>query len=802
MRHTVGFAGQAVALDFPTALKPIIDFLFGHVKGESAASAPRETITVKRADNDNWYIVRGGKTVTEHLPRADMANLLMGEVIHSLIEEQQNGLALHASAVCAKGKSIWLPGTSGAGKSSLTAWLLTRGFNYLTDELVQARSRDDFDAFTRPLNIKTAGLPYVDALLGDEDENRDVNRLQSSLSTMIPHTAFGAEQGQKSPSLSLIIFPHHTPDAPLQLEPLTPAQSAMQLMGCYVNARNLENHGFRQLTSLTRGVPAFKLSYSHFNQLDGVLDEVIDIMLSDNSSETAPARWLKVINQQAQHQPLRADKQAPRPVPEASPRGERKKLTIGMATYDDYDGVYFSVQAIRMYHPEVLDDTEILVIDNNPEGPCAEALKGLEKWIKHYRYVPNQHINGTAVRDYVFREANADYVMCIDSHVFIEAGAIAKLIRYLDANPACNDLLQGPLYRDDIGATQTHFKPEWRDGMYGVWGTDERAKDPEGEPFEIPMQGLALFACRKSAWPGFNPAFRGFGGEEGYIHEKFRAAGNRALCLPFLRWLHRFARPMGVPYKLNWEDRIHNYLVGFIEMGLDTEPVEKHFTELLNAEVVNRVKQELAADKTNPFDFFDAIYCINLDRESQRWSQVTKRFKALGILHRIQRFSAVETPENHHIGCALSHRTIIQQAAQRGLQHVLVLEDDVLFHQETLEILTASLKELKGEAWDILYLGGVEWRESSPSAGKNHLVKPKRMTCTHAIAYNARYYDELLGILPKNEADMRCWLKKETAIDQYLSRSGKDAWATSPLCAIQMDHTRVAGAPLLSEFIR
>ena len=49
-----------------------------------------------------------------------------------------------------------------------------------------------------------------------------------------------------------------------------------------------------------------------------------------------------------------------------SPR--KPKLTIGMATFDDYHGVYFSIQALRMYHPEVIDDIEILVVDNNPDG--------------------------------------------------------------------------------------------------------------------------------------------------------------------------------------------------------------------------------------------------------------------------------------------------------------------------------------------------------------------------------------------------------------------------------------------------
>jgi hypothetical protein len=133
--------------------------------------------------------------------------------------------------------------------------------------------------------------------------------------------------------------------------------------------------------------------------------------------------------------------------------------------------------------------------------------------------------------------------------------------------------------------------------MYGCWATDERGKDPDAAPFEIPMQGLGLFACRKSAWPGFNSRFRGFGGEEGYLHEKFRQAGGRVLCLPFLRWMHRFHRPMGIPYVNTWEDRLRNYLIGFNEVGWNTQPVEEHFTELLGqgaaVALIARVKAQI-----------------------------------------------------------------------------------------------------------------------------------------------------------------------------------------------------------------
>lgn len=125
--------------------------------------------------------------------------------------------------------------------------------------------------------------------------------------------------------------------------------------------------------------------------------------------------------------------------------------------------------------------------------------------------------------------------------------------------------------------------------MWGTWATDPRGADPEGEPFDIPTQGLGAFSCRREAWLGFNPLFSGFGGEEGYLHEKFRQAGHRTLCLPWLRWSHRFGRPKGVTYRNTGEDRLRNYLIGHAELGLDPMPVVEHFSEFLPVEVVQRV---------------------------------------------------------------------------------------------------------------------------------------------------------------------------------------------------------------------
>jgi len=267
-------------------------------------------------------------------------------------------------------------------------------------------------------------------------------------------------------------------------------------------------------------------------------------------------------------------------------------LTIGMATYDDFHGVYFSIQSLRMHHEEVMDEVEILIIDNNPEGAHGKQCKSLSNWGKNVRYIPESKWVSTAVRDKIFQEAQGEFVMSMDCHVLFEKGSIKKLIDYYKNNPSTQNLHQGPMIYDDLKGMATHFDPVWRSEMYGTCAKDSRAENKDAEPFDIPMQGLGMFSCKKDAWLGFNPAFRGFGGEEGYIHEKFRQKGNRCLCLPFLRWVHRFARPEGVKYPLTRENKVRNYILGHLELKLDLTPVFNHFSEYMPTSAIEKIFEE------------------------------------------------------------------------------------------------------------------------------------------------------------------------------------------------------------------
>jgi glycosyltransferase involved in cell wall biosynthesis len=258
-----------------------------------------------------------------------------------------------------------------------------------------------------------------------------------------------------------------------------------------------------------------------------------------------------------------------------------------MPTYQDFDGVYFTLQSLRLFHD--LSDTELLVVDNYG---CEYTKKFVEKSVKG-RYILSTDVVGTSqAKNVVLQEARGEAVLCCDSHVMFFPGAIARLKQYYREHPDCQDLLQGPIVYDNLKTMSTHLEPTWRGQFWGIWSTDPRGEDPDGEPFEIPMQGTGAFSCRKSVWPGYSSLFRGFGGEAGYIHEKFRQQGGRCLCLPWFRWTHRFDRPKGVPYPLTVDAKLRNYIIGHAELGLDIATVVNHFAEHLPRERVDRIAAE------------------------------------------------------------------------------------------------------------------------------------------------------------------------------------------------------------------
>jgi GR25 family glycosyltransferase involved in LPS biosynthesis len=143
----------------------------------------------------------------------------------------------------------------------------------------------------------------------------------------------------------------------------------------------------------------------------------------------------------------------------------------------------------------------------------------------------------------------------------------------------------------------------------------------------------------------------------------------------------------------------------------------------------------------NPFNYFEKIFCINLNKRSDRWIKSQEEFKKIGIIDKVERFPAIEMTDGR-IGCIKSHLEIIKYAKENDLQNVLVFEDDVLIINDDINNIMLNVISQLPEKWDMLYLGANLHRELENYS--ENLVILKNGYSTHAVCYNKNIYDKMI----------------------------------------------------------
>ncbi|MEK6787580.1 MAG: glycosyltransferase family 25 protein [Pseudomonadota bacterium] len=137
------------------------------------------------------------------------------------------------------------------------------------------------------------------------------------------------------------------------------------------------------------------------------------------------------------------------------------------------------------------------------------------------------------------------------------------------------------------------------------------------------------------------------------------------------------------------------------------------------------------------FGGIDKVFIINLVERSDRRRQMQRQLRKLGLSlqdSRVELFAAarpdaqLDWPSLGARGCFQSHYQIIRNAYDRGLQAVMVLEDDCDFIDAVMTFWPALSSSLQTLDWDIAYPGhplpasdmAGEWRATRESIGLAH----------------------------------------------------------------------------------
>jgi len=76
-------------------------------------------------------------------------------------------------------------------------------------------------------------------------------------------------------------------------------------------------------------------------------------------------------------------------------------------------------------------------------------------------------------------------------------------------------------------------------------------------------------------------------------------------------------------------------------------------------------------------------FYINLESRPDRKTHVEQQLANLGLQNAVQRFNAIKLP-NGALGCSMSHLKCIETAKENNWEHVLIVEDDILFMDPSL----------------------------------------------------------------------------------------------------------------------
>jgi hypothetical protein len=175
-----------------------------------------------------------------------------------------------------------LPGATGSGKSTLTAFLTHKGFDYLTDELAYVPSASIcVEGFSAPLKIKKAGL---DALKGHVPLSTGALVSMAGPGDLLVDPD-GSGCITAAVPLSVIVFPRYQPRSRFRLEALSPPQTGLRLMAAVLNAEALPDHGFREAARVASLTAGYDMRYANLGQVEAHL-ELLRLMTSTSGTTT------------------------------------------------------------------------------------------------------------------------------------------------------------------------------------------------------------------------------------------------------------------------------------------------------------------------------------------------------------------------------------------------------------------------------------------------------------------------------------------------------------------------------------
>jgi hypothetical protein len=212
-----------------------------------------------------WGVWRDGQPCWATLAPSSVVPYVLWQVTRLVLENVGTDVPVHAAAVTWGDKAVVLAGRPHVRTSTLTAWLLTKGWGFLSDDVAiidPSGDRAVVRPFWRPIGIGRGG-PLDDVILPGDADNP----------ALVPASLLG----ERAPAtrLAAVVLPAYRPGHAQEPQPMTPAETLVALTEHLPLRREQGRRSFQAMAGVADSVPGFNHAVDDLDVADAHLRALV-----------------------------------------------------------------------------------------------------------------------------------------------------------------------------------------------------------------------------------------------------------------------------------------------------------------------------------------------------------------------------------------------------------------------------------------------------------------------------------------------------------------------------------------------
>lgn len=181
-------------------------------------------------------------------------------------------LVIHGAVLERNGRALLLPGTPGAGKSTLCAALAHSGWRLLSDELTLADLDDTcIHPLPRPVSLKNRSISILKEYAPGTVFTNPVHDTAKGSVALMRAPMNSVARAQEVALPRWVVFPRYMAGSQTDLQPLSRAKAFMRLAEQGFNYGILGKHGFEALGTLVESCECHEFRYSRLDEAVALL---------------------------------------------------------------------------------------------------------------------------------------------------------------------------------------------------------------------------------------------------------------------------------------------------------------------------------------------------------------------------------------------------------------------------------------------------------------------------------------------------------------------------------------------------